>query len=538
MSEKLSGRFKRNSSTLIYAGTGILSALLLSVITSRLLYPFDTGNYEAFNWQPAQHLLAGKNPYSFALTPPYSMTPYGIVFYALLAIGVELFGLQLSWGRILSVAAFAACLWAVVKITKIITRSKEASLVALLAGLAAFPAEGWVAVVRPDLIALAFSLAALYLVFNLKDDRSNLRGLAGAVLLSAAAFFTKQTFLLVVAVGALRLLQLRKWREAVWLVSAFAVLAGVGIFFLNYTSSGGYVWQHFIHARRLPFSPAQSLYLVVEMLKLPTVMIFVLSLLILAYRRREALRGPSSGRLSDVSRSPKALVVFYFLLSFAWSFLSSGRAGASFNYYLENSLVMAICFALIYDSFKRNGLQPAASVMVVLLTCGGAFQLARVSRGEYFRWQALSYYREIYETAAALTPPDGVCVSVYAELVVRNGCQLHFGDFGEYVGGWSPELGEIFERELKAGRYSLIIWNRDDLQSQFPNYQLLPMSQSPPERFSPVYLYVRRGPASAPVTWRGTARGGLERTVEFYRRRRAHYWRPDADQFSRSQKAA
>jgi UDP-glucose 4-epimerase len=31
---------------------------------------------------------------------------------------------------------------------------------------------------------------------------------------------------------------------------------------------------------------------------------------------------------------------------------------------------------------------------------------------------------------------------------------------------------------------------------------------------------------------------GLERTVEFYRRHRAHYWEPDVDQFSRSQKTA
>jgi UDP-glucose 4-epimerase len=31
---------------------------------------------------------------------------------------------------------------------------------------------------------------------------------------------------------------------------------------------------------------------------------------------------------------------------------------------------------------------------------------------------------------------------------------------------------------------------------------------------------------------------GLERTVEFYRLHRAHYWKPDADQFSRSQKTA
>ena len=31
---------------------------------------------------------------------------------------------------------------------------------------------------------------------------------------------------------------------------------------------------------------------------------------------------------------------------------------------------------------------------------------------------------------------------------------------------------------------------------------------------------------------------GLQRTIEFYEQNRAHYWKPDADLFSRSQKTA
>lgn len=481
---------KKNFSALIYAGLGILGALLLSVVTSRLVYPFDSGHYEAFNWQPAQHILLGKNPYSFALTPPYSMAPYGIVYYALLAVGIQLFGFQLFWGRILSVIAFAVCLWAIVKITKKLELSKEASLIALLAGLAVFPAQAWVAMVRPDLIALAFSLTAVWLVFDLKDERADFWQIGVTVLLSAAAFFTKQTFFLVVVVGILRLLQLRKWRESVWFVSALVVVIGAGVFLLNYTSAGGHIWQHFIHARRLPYSFAQSLHHLIEMLKLPTVIIFGVFLMIFAGQRRGVLRKLDKDRLLTVLRSPRTIILFYFLLSFGWAFLSAGRVGANLNYYLENSLVMAIGFAIIYDNYKRKDLRVAASLLVIVLTLGGTFQLVRVLRGEYFRWQSLDYYREVSETAAKFTPPNGTCVSVYAELVVKNGCSLHFDDFGEYAGDWSPELGEIFERELKGGRYPVIIWGTDDLQAKFPNYHLVPMSRNPPKRFFPIYLYV------------------------------------------------
>jgi hypothetical protein len=76
-------------------------------------------------------------------------------------------------------------------------------------------------------------------------------------------------------------------------------------------------------------------------------------------------------------------------------------------------------------------------------------------------------------------------------LVVWNGCAFNFDDYGEYSGTWSPELIEIFEREIKAGRYVVILWADDKLEERFPNYRLIKMSQSPPEKYYPIYLYVR-----------------------------------------------
>src|SRR5215213_2759082 len=194
-----------NLSFIIKTGTGILGFFLVSVIVSRVVYPFDTGHLEAFNWMPATHLLEGRNPYAFAFTPPYSMTPYGIVYYALLAVGIKIFGLQLWWGRILSVLAFAVCVWAVVKITKELTGSREAARAAGLVSLALFPAQMWVAAVRSDLVALAFIFAAVALVFTIgKDAPLGFGRLVTVILLSVAAFFTKHTFLLPIVIIVLR----------------------------------------------------------------------------------------------------------------------------------------------------------------------------------------------------------------------------------------------------------------------------------------------------------------------------------------------
>jgi hypothetical protein len=489
--------FEYNLSFIIKTGTGILGFLLVSIIVSRIIYPFDIGHLEAFNWMPATHLLEGKNPYAFAFTPPYSMTPYGIVYYALLAIGVKLFGLQLWWGRILSVLAFAVCVWAVIKITKKLTGNKEAVWFAFLVTLALFPAQAWIAMVRSDLIGLAFAFAAVCLIFDSgKDAPVRLGRLAVVILLSVAALFTKHTLLLPIGIIFLRFLQLDKWREAVIFCAAVLALTAGGMFFLNYTSGGGYVWQHFTHAQDLPFDTEKLINEVRRVVTAPTAIVFGIFLLIFAYRKRAFFNWKERAELINKLRSPKLLVLFYLFISFTAAVISSGRVGANTNYYLENSFVIAIAGGLIYEDFRQKASPKLAFAMIVLMIAGGVFQLVRIERGEYFRWQAYPYYREISDTAKSFAPSGSTCFSVFAELVARGGCQFYFDDYGEYIGDWSPELRAIFEREVSAGRFAVIIWKKENFQEEFPNYELKPMSQPVPERFFPVYLYVRKTEAA------------------------------------------
>ena len=288
----------------------------------------------------------------------------------------------------------------------------------------------------------------------------------------------------------LRFLQLKKLREAVIFAVGIGFVVFGGMFLLNQTSSGGYVWQHFTHAERLPYSFAQSVGLLGEMLKHPTFFLSLVCLIIFAFQNRGFFNRLSRGEAINVVRSPKFLILGYFLLSFVWSFLSTGRIGAGTQYYIENSLLLAIVTGLIFERFKQDALPKLALAMVFLLPVGGAFQIFRIARGEYFRWQSLSYYREIYATVGKVVPPDGKCVSIAPELVVWNGCAFNFDDYMEYSGTWSPELIEIFEREIKAGRYAAILWEDDKFTERFPNYRLIKMSQSPPEKYYPIYLYV------------------------------------------------
>lgn len=478
-------------------GIGLLSVLFLSLVISRLAFPFDNGILEAFNWLPAQHILEGKNPYAFALVEPYSMTPYGALFYAFVAAGQKLFGFQLWWGRILTVLAFAFCLWAIFQITKKITGERQAACVALLIGLAMFPAQFWIGALRPDLIGFAFAAGALWLIFTRVEEnrKTSVRLLAGIVLLSAAAFFTKQTFFFTVGIAFLRFLQLKKWREAILTVTAFAVLTAAGIFLLNYTSDGGYIWQHWTHAQRLTFTWEKVRNQFPVTLKMPVFSLALVFLLIFIFRKRKFLFPANRERLLGFFRSPQLLILFYFFISFGWAVVSSGRVGSNVNYYIESSLLLAIICGFVYAGFRRDALSKPALAMIVLFSLGGAFQLARLLYSEYFRWQARGYYSEILDRTGKTISPGDACVSVAVELVVWSGCRVQFDDFSEYENGWSPELREAFEREVKTGRYAAIVWYDDTLQTKFPNYRLVPMAQSAPQRSFPVYLYV---PANAP----------------------------------------
>ncbi|CAN5763169.1 hypothetical protein BH24ACI1_BH24ACI1_27250 [soil metagenome] len=479
----------------IRIGIAILGVLILSLSISRLVYPYGVGAWEAFNWMPATHLLEGKNPYAFAFTPPYGMSPYGIVYYALIAVGVQIFGYQIWFGRILSVLAFVVCIWAVVRIVGKLTHGKEAVWFACLAGLAMFPAQIWISVMRSDLIAAAFAFSALALVFTLEEGKKiSFWSVSATVLLSSAAFFTKQTYLLPTGIIFLRFLQLKKWREAVIFAVGLVFLIFGGMFLLNQTSSGGYVWQHFIHAQRLPYSLAQCADVFIEMLKNPTFFFSLVCLLIFAFQNRKFFNRLSRAEAIKIARSPKFLIFGYLLLSFVWSFFSAGRVGGAANYYIENSFLLAIAIGLIFEQFKRNALPNLALAMIFLLTVGGTFQIFRILRGEYFRWQSLSYYQEVFETVGKVVPPGSKCISIEAEMVVWNGCAFNFDDHEEYNGTWSPELIEIFEREIKAGRYAAVLWMDDKFTERFPNYRLIKMSQSLPERFFPIYLYVPEQP--------------------------------------------
>ncbi|MBV9217750.1 MAG: glycosyltransferase family 39 protein [Acidobacteria bacterium] len=468
----------------------MLGLWLACISVSRIAYPFDTGTLEAFSWIPAQHLLAGTNPYAYATVPPYSMAPYGILYYGVIALGIKLFGLQLWFGRTASIIALALCIWAVARIVKNAGGGAQAQWVASLCCIVAPAIQDWAGIMRSDLLGSALSIWAVAAATPLADEpagsRSHLR-VALAAGLNAGAFFTKPTLILSIFIILIHLAQSRRWADLSIYIIFLGLFLGPTIFLVDLTSNGGYLWQHYVHASRVPFSVEQVwrvVWAVTQSAATPLLAaaagLFLLQQAKIPLQQRDDV---ASGR------PVKRLIFLYLLLSLTSATISVGRTGSGTNYYLEFFFVAAIASGLVLQDLLRGRFQNYAQAFVVIVILAGAFQSVRTARGEYFRWQAAPYFREVSETASRSISPGAKCISRYAELVMRSGCELYFDDHQEYYEGWSPKLGEIFREKLASGDVALIIWNTDMLDKQFPNYEGIPINSPAPARFPPVFLY-------------------------------------------------
>lgn len=466
----------------------IFFVMLLCIALSRIFYPYDIAN-EALNWTPSQLIFNGNNPYGFAMKPPFVMAPYGVVFYLVIGVGIKFFGFQFWFGRTISLFSVLICAYCAARIVFALTKEKRVCYVAITALLASLPFQGWLAAQRPDALSMAFSAIALMFVFELNDKENvTYKKLLLIIILFTLTIFTKHTILLPIFIAVLRLLQMKKIKQAIALLFGLFIITSVSIFLLNKTSDGGYIWQHFTHANRLPFDYGATFTLIMIILKTPSTWIYIVIISFCAYY----LFNSDSLKVNSIFSSPKWLIAFYALIAFVFAFVTASRFGAATNYYLETLFVVSILIALCWEKLSSyRQLRLTYSIVIILLAAAGSFNLVRAARIEYYRWQELPYYNEMVERLNKLVPPKSVCISVNPELVTSGGHEYHFDDWAEYAENWSPELNKIFRERISEKRYAAIIWHTSQVNDEFKGYRLIKMSQPMPQKHYPVFLFVR-----------------------------------------------
>lgn len=188
---------------------GLFIAHQYLAVTHR--YPLDYG--EAPLVDQAMRLVNGEPLYRRDLSaPPYTISNYPPLYGLTLAPGVALFGPNFWAGRLISsLCAIAAGIFLALIIYD---ASRDPWAAATTAGvLWAMPyVVHWAGLLRIDLLALALSAAALYVLVRAPETRAGLLG--GAILLTAAAY-TRQSYALAAPFAAFVWLWSQQgWRRA------------------------------------------------------------------------------------------------------------------------------------------------------------------------------------------------------------------------------------------------------------------------------------------------------------------------------------
>lgn len=472
---------------------GVMTAMLVGVGVSRLLFPYDLGHYEGGVWAPAQIAAAGENPYARFRTdqPPYVMALYGPLYYLLVGMGLDSFGTQFRTGRVLSLASFAVCVLSIGILTWRATRNRRATLLAVVCFLSLPPVHAWLGLQRPDFVALAFSLLAITVA--ILPDHPSIPAAALAAMFLAASILCRQTAVVPVAVVAYWYWSTGANRALACFAATFGGLTTGVIAYMDQTSNGGYVWQNFVLASGVPKSASNVWSQTQKLLTSPAILVMAGALVWTALRphRVAAVRPGSARHWSGIlaGRPFETGIGLFLMGSTAVSLVTCSRSGANINYWLEPCAAASILLGTLWVRPPQAASEDGRSgygIVLSLLVCGSLFSLARNANGELYRWRSRPYLDGV--VAAVRECPDGEpCFAVYPDLVAAAGKPYFVNDFCQYDGR-SPEHRAVFDSLFQNRTFSAILSHTDDPPGGYVRVQLAhPM----PRGVYPVFLFVR-----------------------------------------------
>ena len=204
----------------------------LVVALARISYPYDLEWMEGGTLEHVARVLAGQPLY---VPPSLEFTPYvyAPLYYHVAAPVAKLFGLQLLSLRLVSFAASLGVFALLAALVHGRTRSRLAALVAAGLFAALFKRSGaFFDLARVDSLALFFTLFGVWVLLASKRH-----DVAAGVLL-AAAFFTKQSALLIAAPVVLARAWSLRGPQRLHAIVAFVALAGGGSLLLHLRTQG------------------------------------------------------------------------------------------------------------------------------------------------------------------------------------------------------------------------------------------------------------------------------------------------------------
>lgn len=191
---------EKSAAIILLMALSVAVVIFLLYTSLAILHPYPLDYGEAPLVDQAVRLASGENIYRTDLSsPPYTISNYPPLYALLLAPFVKLFGPTFLAGRAISTVSALASATFISLIIYSQTKNRLAAATAGLFLLANPYVTHWSGFLRIDLLALAFSTAALYLLTKKPASQGGL--IAGALLL-VAAIFTRQSYALAAPLAA------------------------------------------------------------------------------------------------------------------------------------------------------------------------------------------------------------------------------------------------------------------------------------------------------------------------------------------------
>ncbi len=299
----------------------IVVAGLLARVTLLLWSHHEFTPAESMIAIEAKIFVQGGALYHNPNTYPYTVSPYGIVFYSLSAL-LQLIGLPpLAAGRLISFLALLALFWSAWRILSILVAHPYARLTGILLLAATANILNWGTIGQTDMLACSFSLAAFA---TLLASRS--LWWCGIFILLAA--FTKQTAIAEIP-AILLYISTRNRKSAASFALVLATAATLIALALNFVTNGQY-FTNTVLANLNPFS-ITKLHQQIQQFLLAAGGLLAVS--IAGFRRFTPLYA-------------------YTAAAFAIWLLTSPKIGSELNYQIEIMTLLALCSATALDELQ------------------------------------------------------------------------------------------------------------------------------------------------------------------------------------------
>lgn len=402
-------------------------------------YSFDYGEATVVN--SAYRLAEGQEIYKKSWEePPFIILAYTPLYIFILSGLLRVWDQPFLLGRMVTVLSLVGSAMIIYFLQKYLTGSRKYAWVTVFL-FAGHPYVWlWSSLARVDMLALMLSLLGLFIVVK---GRGQDRSVVSGGLAMVGAFLTKQSFLLAAPLALAVWCYKLGFYLSLRLVVFLGVAAGAVVALLITETGGGFVKHAWLYPQ-LDFSWNQAAEGMVEF------MIISWPLVVIAWlvwgRQKEDIRGS------------RLLLVSYLMGAVAIA-LTYGKAGSSWNYYLE--LVVALSLLIGYG-FSNNKMWWRSKLrMAVFTLVAGWYTICGLAVGQSVvkGYQELPGLERLEEHVKSVK--GDVLADDYSAVMLRAGKRIVFmpTEFGQMARAGIWDRRKII-KEIETGSFPLIIMHR------------------------------------------------------------------------------